>query len=168
MKSLYESLLGDLEDNMKAGDDYAKSIENEFTDLRKKIGTLKSYNKLSPLIFKKGYVIDLYLPNFLKLLGYEANNLMISFYVLDYFTDAAGDWSLTIELSKVDEKTKTEIESANSIYSSYVNIDHDVISDPHEITSMLKKAAKTQKSFKKFLDNMKKHFGESITPSNLL
>lgn len=168
MKSLYESLLGDLEDSMKAGDDYAKSIENEFKDLRKKVGTLKSYKKLNPLIFKKGYLIDLYLPNFLKLLGYEANNLMISFYVLDHFTDTVDDWSLTIELSKIDEKTKTEIESANSIYSSYVNIENNVISTPREITSMLKKAAKTQESFKKFLDNMKKHCGESITPSHLL
>ena len=153
---------------MKAGDDYAKSIENEFKDLRKKVGTLKSYKKLNPSIFKKGYIIDLYLPNFLKLLGYEANNLMISFYVLDHFTDTVDDWSLTIELSKIDEKTKTEIESANSIYSSYVNIENNVISTPREITSMLKKAAKTQESFKKFLDNMKKHCGESITPSHLL
>ena len=168
MKTLYESLLGDLEDNMKAGDDYAKAIEKEFMDLRKKIGTLKNYKKLNPRIFTKGYLIELYLPNFLKLLGYDANTLMIAFYIKDSFSDIGGDWSLTVELSKVDEKTKKGIVSASSIYDSCVNIEQNTMPHARDMVSMFKNATKTQESFKKFLDNLNKHYGESITPSHLL
>ena len=44
MKSLYESLLGDMEDNMKIGNNYVQDIENEFKDFSKNLKYITKKN----------------------------------------------------------------------------------------------------------------------------
>lgn len=169
MKSLYESLLGDMETNLAAGDAYMDEIKT----LCKTISTKKSYEKLSNM-YKHGLAIDVYLPTLLKYLGYDANMISIFIYIVDSFDYGfdSGIWNLTIELSKNDEKDPKMfkiIKPASQIYTNHVYMEKNEFPKNIDICkNLLKPATKDYETFKKFLEIIEKNDGQMVNSKMLL
>lgn len=167
MKSLYESLLGDMEANLAAGDAYLDEIKT----LCKTLSTKKNYEKLSDL-YQHGLAIDVYLPTLLKYLGYDANMISIFMYVVDSFDYASGIWNLTIELSKNDEKDPKKfkiIKSASQIYTNHVYMEINEFPKNIDICkNLLKAATKDYETFKKFLEVFEKNDGQIVNSKMLI
>ena len=167
MKSLYESLLGDMETNLAAGDAYMDEIKT----LCKTISTKKNYEKLSD-VFQRGLAIDVYLPTLLDYLGYDANMISIFMYVVDSFDYDSGIWNLTIELSKNDEKDPKKfkiIKPASQIYTNHVYMERNEFPKNIDICkNLLKPATKDYETFKKFLEIIEKNDGQMVNSKMLL
>lgn len=153
MKTLKESLLDDIETSMENGNEWAKEIENEKKEFLRVISAAKNYEGFG---FKNGRKTSFFVPNALKQLGYDANHIEIMMYTMDNFRfDAhADEWKVTIWLTKRSDDNMNHI---CGVWEKKVYMDHwefnkwnDVVKD------LIKPAAKSLDTFKKFLDNMEK------------
>jgi hypothetical protein len=165
MKTLKESLLDDIETTMNNGSKWAKEIEQENKAFLKAISTIKNYE--SSYSLKDGRVNQVFVPNALKQLGYDANHIEIMMYTMDNFgfETHMNEWKLSIILSKRSDDSMKHI---NTVYDKMVYMDrwefykwNDVVKE------LIKPAAKSLDTFKKFLDNMEK-WNEQLVGKQLL
>lgn len=153
MKTLKESLLDDIETSMENGNEWVKEIEKEKKEFLRAISAAKNYEGFG---FKNGRKTSFFVPNALKQLGYDANHIEIIMYTMDnfHFDTHADEWKLTICLTKRSDDNMSYI---CSVWEKKVYMDrwefnkwNDVVKD------LIKPAAKSLDTFKKFLDNMEK------------
>lgn len=164
MKTLKESLLDDIESTMNSGSEWAKEIENEKKEFLKAISAAKNYEGFG---FKNGRKTAFFVPNALKQLGYDANHIEIMIYTMDNFRfDAhADEWKVTIWLTK---RSDDNAEHINGVYTKMVYMDRWEFNKWNDIVKeLIKPAAKSLDTFKKFLDNMEK-WNEQLVGKQLL
>lgn len=165
MKSLKESILDDIDVSLQKGDDYVAERKKEIKEFLKVIRTAKNYE--GGYILKNGRSNKVFTLNALKELGYDANHIEIFMYTMDNFsyTSSNDDWALEITLSKRSDDNMKHICSVwkKKIYMDRWEFDkwNDVVRD------LLKPAAKSLDTFKKFLDNMEK-WNEQLVSKQLL
>ena len=153
MKTLYESLLGDLEDNLAKGDKFSSDSEWEFKNFGKMCTTLKNYSRLNTKIYESGYMIDLPLPNTLEIIGRNANGIKILFY--QYFRSKNIElktWRINIELYGFDKDTKSlkhAFENGIFVKESFKN---ELKSASDVCKKIFKPAVKDYNTFKDFLN----------------
>jgi hypothetical protein len=92
----------------------------------------------------------------LKQLGYDANHIEIMMYTMDNFTfDAhADEWKVTIWLTK---RSDDNAEHINGVWEKMVYMDRWEFNKWNDVVKeLIKPAAKSLDTFKKFLNNMEK------------
>lgn len=164
MKTLYEGILSDMENTLTNGDKILKDFEKEKKEFLRFIGSAKYYKTT-------GFINDrrasFFVPNVLKQLGYDANYIEITMYALEdlYYIDHGGDWKINVSLTKRTDDNFTHI---NTVWEKKVYMDRSLFNKWNEVVKdLLKPAAKSMDSFKKFLDNMEK-YNEQLTSINSL
>jgi hypothetical protein len=165
MKTLYESLLDDIETSMENGNEWAKEIENEKKEFLKVIRTAKNYDGGYSL--KNSRSNGLFTPNVLNELGFDANHIHIFMYTNDSFnyTSSNDDWVLVISLSK---RSDDNIRHICTVWEKKVYMDRWEFNKWNDIVKdLIKPAAKSLDTFKKFLDNMEK-WNEQLVGKQLL
>lgn len=165
MKALYESILDDIEVQMQQGDEWVKEIEKEKKEFLKVISTAKNWEGGYSL--KNGRSIGLFIPNALRELGFDANYIHIMMYTMDSFnyTSSNDDWVLEITLSKRSDDNMKHI---CTVWQKKVYMDRWIADTWRGIVKeLLKPAAKSLDTFKKFLNNMEK-WNEQLVGTNLL
>ena len=145
MKTLKESLLGDLEDNLKLSD----IIQKEMKYLHDQVRVLKNYNKRSRYPAKNKHTIKVNnLNNLLNFIGYDADSINIEFYTVEgwpglqfriYFFHNADEY--------------------DTVHKFYAEIHDKKLSKPSDMVKILKEATKDIKTFQKFLENMELNKG---------
>lgn len=170
MKTLYESILDDIDVQMSQGDEWVKEIEKEKKEFLKELGLAKNYDGGYSL--KNGRSTGFFVPNALKELGYDANHIKIMMYTMDSFNygDHGDEWMLEVSLSKYDEDdTKNFRKFIGTIWEKKVYIDRWTADNWRGIVkNVIKPTTKSLDQFKKFLINMEKFNGQYISPSSLL
>lgn len=148
MKTLYESLLSDIDANLAQGDEWDKNLKAEIKEFLKAISTAKNYESFG---FRNKRKTSFFVPNALKQLGYDANHIEIMIYTTDDLTD---EWGLTILLSKRSDDNKKHINNVwiKSVYMGRLEFDKW----KYVVKDLIKPAAESLDIFKKFLDNMEK------------
>lgn len=89
MKTLYESLLSDIEDTIAIGDKYDNDIKGELKELQRIVSRVKYWERT----IKKIRYIRLGIPNLLKLMGYDADTIEI---VVRYEGVMQANWRIDI------------------------------------------------------------------------
>lgn len=148
-----ESLLSDIDTTLVQGDEWEKNLKAEIKEFLRGISSAKSYEGFG---FKNGRKTAFFVPNALKQLGYDANHIEIMMYTMDNFTfDAHGDeWKVTIWLTKRSDDNMKHI---NTVWATQVYMDRWEANKWNDIVkNLIKPAAKSLDTFKKFLDNMEK------------
>ena len=166
MKTLKESLLDDIDTTMKNGSEWAKEIEKEKKEFLKVLGTAKNYEGGYSL--KNGRSNGVFAPNILHELGYDANHIHILMYTMDSFNTVYEDdnWVLEIELSRCNEDDMGRL---SRVWINKIRISRWVADNWRAfIKNVIKPACKSLDTFKKLLDNMKKHNGQYIDVNSLL
>lgn len=165
MKTLYESILSDIEDTIAKGDDYIKVIKEEIKEFLKAISAAKNYEGGYSL--KNSRSNGVFAPNVLHDLGFDANHIHIFMYTMDSFnyTSSNDDWVLEITLTKRSDDNMKRI---CTVWEKKVYMDRWEFNKWNEVVKdLLKPAAKSLDSFKKFLDNMEK-WNEQLVSKQLL
>lgn len=165
MRTLYESLLDDIETTMDNGSKWVKEIENEKKEFLKVISTAKNWEGGYSL--KNSRSNGLFTPNVLNELGFDANHIHIFMYTMDSFnyTSSNNDWVLEITLSKRSDDNMKHI---CTVWEKKVYMDRWIADNWRGIVKeLLKPAAKSLDTFKKFLDNMEK-WNEQLVGKQLL
>ena len=80
MKTLLESILDDIEDTIKQGDDYIEQVSENFKILQKELTVAKSYREVKTYNPGK-FVINRYCKNLLKSYGFDAELIHIAIYL---------------------------------------------------------------------------------------
>jgi hypothetical protein len=164
MKTLKGSLLSDIDTTLAQGDEWEKNLKAEIKEFFKAISTVRNYESFG---FKNGRKTAFFVPNVLKQLGYDANYIEIKMYTMDNFgfETHMNEWKLSIILSKRSDDSMKHI---NTVYDKMVYMDrwefykwNDVVKE------LIKPAAKSLDTFKKFLDNMEK-WNEQLVGKQLL
>ena len=166
MKTLKESLLDDIETTMSNGSKWAKEIENEKKEFLKVIRTAKNYEGGYSL--KNSRSNGLFTPNVLNELGVDANHIHIFMYTNDSFnyTSSNDDWVLEISLSKRSDDNREHI---RTVYEKCVYMDYYMFNKWNEVVNnLIKPAAKTKDTFKKFLASIEQWDQQLVSPSILL
>lgn len=164
MKTLRESLLSDIDTNLAQGDEWEKNLKAEIKEFLKVIGAAKNYEGFG---FKNGRRTSFFVPNALKQLGYDANHIEIMMYTMDnfHFVDYADEWRVTIWLTK---RSDDNAEHINDVYIKMVYMDRWEFDKWNDVVkNLIKPAAKSLDTFKKFLDNMEK-WNEQLVGKQLL
>lgn len=165
MKTLKESLLGDIDTTLQNIDNHFVERKKEMKEFLKAISTAKNYEGFG---FKNGRQTRFFVPNALTELGYDANHIEIMMYTMDNFNyaDNNEDWKLNIWLSKRSDDDKEHI---RTVYEKCVYMDYYTFNKWNEVVKkLIKPAAKTPESFKKLLDNMERWDQQLVSPSLLL
>lgn len=100
MKTLYESILGNIEDTLEQGDDQINIIETKFNKLKKDLCLVKTFNTNksgnNPFYRDGLYIYKLYCENLLKLgLNIPAELLEIS--IIANGIERSNDWVIYIK-----------------------------------------------------------------------
>ena len=163
MKTLYESLLDDIDTTMKNGSEWAKEIENEKKEFLKVLGTAKNYEGGYSL--KNGRSNGIFTPNVLHELGYDANHIQLLMFTRDSSID--DSWVLELSLSKhSDDNMRRYI---GAVLDKRIYMDRWVADNWRGIVkNIIKPATKSLDTFKRFINNMEKLNGQYISPSSLL
>ena len=164
MKTLYESILDDIDVQIQQGDEWAKEIEKEKKEFLKVIGAAKNYEGFG---FKNGRKTSFFVPNALKQLGFDANHIEIMMYTMDNyrFIDHIDEWKLTIWLTKRSDDNMNHI---CNVWHKMVYIDRCEFNKWNDVVkNLLKPATKSLDTFKKFLNNIEKR-NEQLVSTNLL
>lgn len=162
---LYEGILSGADTVLAQGDEWEKNLKAELKEFLKVIRTAKNYE--GGYILKNGRSNKVFTLNALKELGYDANHIEIIMYTMDSFsyTSSNDDWALEITLSKRSDDNMKHICSVwhKKIYMDRWEFNkwNDVVRD------LIKPAAKSLDTFKKFLDNMEK-WNEQLVGTKLL
>lgn len=153
MKTLKESLLSDIDTNLAKGDEWEKNLKGEIKEFLKAISTAKYYEATG---FKNYRRTSFFVPNALKQLGYDANHIEIMMHTMDeFYVSDAKDWKLTISLTKRTDDNFARINTDE--WEKIVYIDRWEFNKWNEIVKdLIKPAAKSLDTFKRFLDNMEK------------
>lgn len=165
MKSLKESLLMDQEDALSDFDTLEKDLRAEMKEFLKAIGVAKNYEGFG---FKNGRKTAFFVPNALKQMGYDANHIEIMMYTMDnfHYADNNEDWKLNVWISKRSDDSKEHI---RTVYEKCVYMDYYHFNKWNEVVKeLIKPAAKTKDTFKKFLANMEQWDQQLVSPSMLL
>ena len=160
MKTLYESLLDDIETSMKSGDEWTKEIEKEKKEFLKVLGTAKNYEGGWSL--KNGRSNAVVVPNALRELGFDANHIRLFMYTKDSFNYVYedNDWVLEIAISKTDENGLIR---TRPVWEKKIYIGRWVADNWRGfIKNVIKPATKSLDTFKQFLNNMEKFNGRCI------
>lgn len=109
MKNLYESILGDIEDTIEQGDDYANTIEAEFNKLKKDLCLVQTFNTNksgnNPFYRTGMYIYHSCCDNLLKFgLNIPAEVLKIN--VIANGIERCNDWVIYIKTFNWDGHTK--------------------------------------------------------------
>ena len=80
MKSLKESILADIDDTLKQGDEYIELATENFKTLQKDLSIAKSYREVKTYNPGK-FVINRYCKNLLKSYGFDAELIHIAIYL---------------------------------------------------------------------------------------
>jgi hypothetical protein len=152
MKTLYESLLSDIDTNIAQGDEWEKNLKAEIKEFLRVISSAKYYEATG---FKNYRRTSFFVPNALKQLGYDANHIEIMIQTMDeFYASDAKDWKLTIWLTK---RTDDNFAHINTEWEKMVYMDRWEFNKWNEIVKyLIKPAAKSLDTFKRFLDNMEK------------
>lgn len=172
MKSLKESILGDIENNLY---DYEKHINSEMKMLNKTLSVLKNYDNLrshSKYVAGKKHCrfIELHIPEVLKSIGYDAEYIKIVFYDQeDFESDEKDDFYWVINIS-ITKQPAGKLQPTNSIvYDCITYGSSNLYEKPIDICKKLFKPATANiDTFEKFLENFKKNVGNMVFPSQLL
>ena len=165
MKTLKESLLDDIETSMKNGAEWVKEIEKEKKEFLKVLGTAKNYEGGYSL--KNSRSNGVFTLNVLHEMGFDAEHIHIFMYTMDSFnyTSSNDDWVLEISLSKRSEDNMRHI---RTVWEKKVYMDRWDFDKWNDVVKyLLKPAAKSLDTFKKFLNNMEK-WNEQLVGKNLL
>lgn len=109
MKTLLESILDDIEDTIKQGDDYIEQVSENFKTLQKDLSIAKSYREVKTYNPGK-FVINRYCKNLLKSYGFDAELIHIAIYLPGIFTygvSAVKNCEIVIQLMKYQNKSMT-------------------------------------------------------------
>lgn len=164
MKTLKESLLSDIDTNLAQGDEWEKNLKAEIKEFFKAISTAKNYERFG---FKNGRKTAFFVPNALKQLGYDANHIEIKMYTMDNFgfETHMNEWKVSIWLTK---RSDDNTEHINGVYDKTVYMDRWEFYNCNDVVKeLIKPAAKSLDTFKKFLDNMEK-WNEQLVGKQLL
>lgn len=163
MKTLKESLLSDIDTNLAQGDEWEKNLKAEIKEFLRGIGSAKYYEKTG---FKNGRRAAFFVPNALKQLGYDANNIEIMMYTMDeFYSSDTEDWSITISLTK---RTDDNFAHINTEWEKKIYMDRWEFDKWNNVVkNLIKPATKSLDTFKKFLDNMEK-WNEQLVGKQLL
>jgi hypothetical protein len=172
VKSLKESILGDIENNLY---DYEKHINSEMKMLNKTLSVLKNYDNLrshSKYVAGKKHCrfIELHIPELLKLIGYDAEYIKIVFYDHeDFESDEKDDFYWVINIS-ITKQPARKLQPTSSIVYDYITYgSSNLYEKPIDICKKLFKPATANiDTFEKFLENFKKNDGNMVFPSQLL
>ena len=165
MKNLYESILDDIDVQMSQGDEWAKEIEKEKKEFLKVLGAAKNYEGGYSL--KNARSNKVFTPNALHELGFDANHIHIFMYTMDSFnyTSSTDDWVLEITLSK---RSDDDMRHISTVWEKKVYMDRWSFDKWNSVVkNLLKPAAKSLDTFKKFLNNMEK-WNEQLVGTKLL
>jgi hypothetical protein len=100
MKNLYESILNDIEDTIKQGDDYVNTIETEFNKLKKDLCLVQTFNTNksgnNPAYRLGWYVYNFYCENLLKF-GLNIPAEVLTITILANGIERCDDWVIHIK-----------------------------------------------------------------------
>lgn len=143
MKTLYESILSDIEDTIAKGDKYDNDIKGELKELQRIISRVKYWERG----YKKDmHYIRLGIPNLLKLTGYDADTIEI---VVRYEGVMRANWRIDIIIINNSHGNR------EFLYDSYVYISELTTKCFKDVLKkVLVPACKDTDSFKKFLEKV--------------
>lgn len=151
MKTLKESLLSDIEGTLTVGDEWEKNLKAETKEFLKALGAAKNYESMG---FKDGRQLTFFTPNanVLNHLGYDANHIMIMIRRNFNHGKHAGEWKISIDLTKYNDVNRGHIDSA---WNKTIYMKRDDFNSCNEVLkNLLKPAAKSLDTFKRFLSNV--------------
>lgn len=156
MKTLYESLLSDIEDTIAKGDKYDNDIKGELKELQRIVSRVKYWGRG----WKRDmHYIRLAIPNLLKLTGYNADTIEI---VVSYEGVMQGKWRMNISIA-IEQPDNREF-----LYDSYVYISELTTKCFKDVLKkILVPAFKDTNSFKKFLEKVEARKNMLNTINNL-
>lgn len=169
MRTLYESILDDIEVQVQRGDEWVKEIEKETKEFLKLIGTINSYDSpaIEINIRRKGNKTlrcRLFAPYTIEHLGFNANAIKIIISTVS----ETDDWSLKISIYTAEDKSKLGTAYVKPLWEKKVYLENYEFSKTSDIVKdILKPATKSLDTFKKFLDNMEK-WNEQLVGKQLL
>ena len=156
MKTLYESILSDIEDTIAKGDKYDNDIKGELKELQRIVSRVKYW--------ERGYKRDMHyirlaIPNLLKLMGYDADTIEI---VVSYEGIMQGKWRMNIII------VNNPLDNREFLYDSYVYISELTTKCFKDVLKkVLVPACKDIDSFKKFLEKVEARKNTLNTINNL-
>ena len=107
MKTLLESILDDIDDTLKQGDEYMNQVTENFKTLQKDLSIAKSYREVKTYNPGK-FVINRYCKNLLTHLGFDAEILNIAIYLPGtHGGSTLTDCKIVIQLMKYENKCMT-------------------------------------------------------------
>jgi hypothetical protein len=155
MKTLYESLLSDIEDTIAKGDKYDNDIKGELKELQHIVSRVKYWERT----IKKIRYIRLGIPNLLKLMGYDADTIEI---VVRYEGVMQANWRIDIII--IDNSHGNR----EFLYDSIIYISELTTKCFKDILKkILVPAFKDTDSFKKFLEKVEARTNTLNTINNL-
>lgn len=169
MRTLYESLLDDIETTMDKGSEWTKEIKQETKEFLKLIGTINSYDSpaIGINIRRKGNKTlrcRLFAPYTIEHLGFNANAIKI---IINTVSET-DDWSLKISIYTAEDKSKLGTVYVKPLWEKKVYLENYEFSKSSDIVKdLLKPATKSLDSFKNLLNNMEK-WNEQLVGTNLL
>ena len=143
MKTLYESILSDIEDTIAKGDKYDNDIKGELKELQRIVSRVKYW--------ERGYKRDMHyirlaIPNLLKLTGYNADTIEI---VVSYEGVMQGKWRIDIII------VNNPLDNREFLYDSIIYISELTTKYFKDVLKkVLVPAFKDTNSFKKFLEKV--------------
>lgn len=169
MKTLYESILDDIDVQMSNGDEWVKQLKAETKEFLKLIGTINGYDspEIGISVRSKGTKVlrcRLFAPYTMEQLGFNANAIKIIIGPV-YETD---DWKLKISIYTAEDKSKMGTAYVKPLWEKKVYLENNEFNKTSDIIKdLLKPASKSLDTFKKFLNNMEK-WNEQLVGTNLL
>lgn len=152
MKTLYESILADIDTTLRAGDEWSKELGKKASKFLKTIGSDSKYKKMGGYKISRFIQID-DIKDILNLLGFDAD--YIELCIIDSWPNGSiPQWRLNVTIGGWDK---------------VVYPDDTYITDPKIFIKELIKPLTTDiDTFKKFLNNMEKFNRQHVNMSDLL
>jgi hypothetical protein len=144
MKTLKESILSDMDDTIKAGDDYIENVFREFEELKQLATKVKNFDGAKYSWRNK--ILTIRCPALLDFLGYD--NTRITFYIAVRGTVFHNAWGLKIGLYNEEAgalKRSTDfISLSGDEYKNFRNV----------VIDYIKPIVNDINTFKKTLNNL--------------
>ena len=148
MKSLKESILADIDDTLKQGDESIELATENFKTLQKDLSIAKSYREVKTYNPGK-FVINRYCKNLLKSYGFDAELIHIAIYLPGtYGASSLNNCEIVIQLMKYHNKSMT---APYKIDYTLPKTDYGSLNDV--IKKFIKPNLKDINTFKKLLKN---------------
>jgi hypothetical protein len=148
MKSLWESLLADIEGTIEQGDEYVEQVTENFKNLQKDLSIAKSYREVKTYNPGK-FVINRYCKNLLKTYGFDAELIRITIYLPGtYRLGNINNCEIAIQLMKYQNKSITTSYKTDYTLSRF---DYTTLNDV--VNKFIKPNLKDINTFKKLLKN---------------